>query len=200
MGTAHHQRIVTLARVLTDQTLLEAALRGFFASTKAAEKSYPLRWLETNPNEYLTAGRQLAPQAPGAPASTGPRWMPGGPEAVTEKTLAELLDALPGLAEALIEETGGHHGPKPPELADPVKHAKTWLALATWACSRAHRSRLGDRETAPQPGYLVSKAWKVAVRGWLADPLANGRDGSLCMRVLIDEPERMWAEGRAVTS
>lgn len=207
MGTAHHQRIVTLARVLTDTATLEAALRGFFASPRVANASFPLRWLETNPNEYVLAGRGSSsttsaapPGAPQAPAGGVARWMPGQPEAVTEKTMAELVEALPGLAEALIEKTGGHHGGKPPELADPAKHEPTWRSLATWACSRAYRCRLGDRETPPQPGYLVSRAFKVAVRGWLADPLANGRDGVLDMRVLIDEPERMWSEGRAVSS
>lgn len=199
MGTSHHPRIVAIAKSLEDVESLDAALRGFFASPKAAP-SYPLRWLENNPNEYLVAGRQTALQAPGATTWTGPEWMPGGPKAVTDKTLAEVMEGLPALAEAYIEKTGGHHGAKPPELADPRAHAATWRDLAIWACSRAHRCRMGDRDTAPQPGYLVSKAFKIAVRGWIADPLAVGRDGSLCMRVLIEEPERMWAEGQAVSS
>lgn len=204
LGTSHHQRLVVIARSLETQENLDACVRGFFGDPKTASEGYPMVWLERNPARYVQAGRgsQVATGGAGAqvPAASRPRWLPGEPEAVTEKSLGELVDAFPGIVEALVAKTGGHHGARPPELAHPAAHATTWRDLATWACSRAYRCRMGDRETAPQPGYLVSTAFKVAVRGWLADPLANGRDGALDMGVLVAEPERMWSEGRAVSS
>lgn len=203
LGNGHHPRMLTIARSLETEANLQAALRGFFGDSKTAAEGYPIVFLERNPNRYVQAGRSgaqaTAPSAGQATPAQLPPWMPGGPQAVVGCSLDELVAKLRTSMEQVIRADGTTNLALPIELREPERHAPTWRSLATWACSRTYRCRIGDRETAPDPEHPVSRVWRNAVRGWLADPLAiarGGEGGELTMELLVNEPERMWAEGR----
>ena len=193
LGNGHHPRMLTIARSLETEANLEAALRGFFGDGKTAGEGYPLVWLERNPNRYVQLGRAASQAPAGTPQASSttsathlPPYAPGGAQAVTSKSLPELVELM---VRHTRREMGDALAPAV-EVLDAEAHRAKWEALAIWCCSRTARSRqLGNA------GYTPGKAWARALHGWLNRTASRGRGEQWVMGGLISDPEGCWEDG-----